>query len=181
MSKCFTGRKNEYFTALCSAGRLHPLPPASCPVRTTHYKSPKCSLGGSQGRGESEESVSSCTAVHWLNRDRSMWRGVWGGVCRGTRVGEERNGFLADVGRTQRSPETCPLPLSMNPVGETQEPWLRGTGTCQRPHCQTQLCMLIGPGLQVLWECLGPLRAPRGSYFQTRTSPPPRGPTLGVP
>lgn len=33
------------------------------------------------------------------------------------RVGEERHGFLADVERTQRSPETCPLPLSMNPCG----------------------------------------------------------------
>lgn len=33
----------------------------------------------------------------------------------GALIGEERDGFLAHVEKTQRTPETCSLPLSMNP------------------------------------------------------------------
>lgn len=69
----------------------------------------------------------------------------FGMTCVGASVGgplvaEEIDGFLADVEKTQRSPEMCPLLLSLKPLCLgliTQEPGLRGTGTCprDRPGC----------------------------------------------
>lgn len=121
-----------------------------------------------------------------------MWREVWNEICgcrlRGPLVGEEIDGFWADVEKTQRSPETCPLLLSMKPLClglVPQEPKLReGQRLAQRTgpavcadgsralgpvgHSEPQgaatsrlglLPLHLGPALGVPWSAIPGLQA----------------------